>query len=153
MEIALLSVGTSQLRISAATCGNLNRVDSSASLGGSLMIKLISSANTSGFVKLKNRGKSGFACQADTHGPVLMGYLQFDELFVLDFALLDDVFFLEDVDEADVFLVHEGLHLRRRHGVVLPEHGGGGYFARLGAQSHIRMMSNPVSGRQKELAT
>jgi hypothetical protein len=59
VEIELLSVGTSQLRISAATCGNLNCVDSSASAGGSLMIKLISYVNTSGLVKLINRGGGG----------------------------------------------------------------------------------------------
>ena len=53
--IAELICGTSHIKISDATWGNLNRVFSSISAGGSVVIRLISSERISGLVKLKRK--------------------------------------------------------------------------------------------------
>jgi hypothetical protein len=72
-----------------------------------------------------------------------MGYSQFNEFLVLDFALMDDIFILKNINEADVHIIQADVNLRRcRHGVVFPKHDRGGYFT---------CLENGRSARQKDL--
>ena len=52
----------------------------------------------------------------------------FNQLLVLVLALLDDVFQLQQLLQADVFLLQERLHLGRGHAVVLPKHVEAEFF-------------------------
>jgi len=56
-----------------------------------------------------------------------LGNLLFNQFLVLIFALLDDVFQLEELLQRDVLLLQEALHLGGGEGVVFPEHTASGY--------------------------